>query len=263
LRNERSEKLSETQKRKVSKKEIFVQICAKNTIMKKKLVVLTGAGMSAESGLKTFRDTNGLWENYKIEDVATPEGWAKNPQIVLDFYNERRKQAAEAKPNRGHEILAELEKYFDVQIVTQNVDGLHEKAGSTNVLHLHGELSKVRSVKNEDLVYEIGEKSIEIGETAEDGGQLRPHIVWFGEMVPMIEIAADICLNAELFIVVGTSLQVYPAAGLVGYVGDEVPKYVVDPSLPNYSFSTKNVEFIQKAAVAGLEELKEILLGKE
>jgi len=229
--------------------------------MKKKLVILTGAGMSAESGLKTFRDSNGLWENYRIEDVATPEAWVRNPQIVLDFYNERRKQAAEALPNQGHQILAELEKYFDVQIITQNVDGLHEKAGSTNVLHLHGELSKVRSVKNKDLVYEIGAKSIKLGDTAEDGGQIRPHIVWFGEMVPMIEMAAEICLNSEIFIVVGTSLQVYPAAGLVGYVGTEVQKYVVDPSLPNYSFSTKNVEFIQKNAVAGLEELKERLLG--
>lgn len=218
--------------------------------------------MSAESGLKTFRDSNGLWENYRIEDVATPEAWVRNPQIVLDFYNERRKQAAEALPNQGHQILAELEKYFDVQIITQNVDGLHEKAGSTNVLHLHGELSKVRSVKNKDLVYEIGAKSVKLGDTAEDGGQIRPDIVWFGEMVPMIEIAADICLNAELFIVVGTSLQVYPAAGLVGYVGNQVPKYVVDPSLPSYSFSTKNVEFIQKNAVAGLEELKEKLLSK-
>jgi NAD-dependent deacetylase len=228
--------------------------------MKKKLVVLTGAGMSAESGLKTFRDTNGLWENYRIEDVATPEAWAKNPQIVLDFYNERRKQAAEAVPNRGHQILAELEKCFEVQIVTQNVDGLHEKAGSTKVLHLHGELSKVRSIKNQYLVYEIGAKSIKLGDKAEDGGQLRPHIVWFGEMVPMIEMAADICLSAEIFIVVGTSLQVYPAAGLVGYVGNHVSKYVVDPSLPNYSFSTKNVVFIQKTAVEGLEELKEKLL---
>lgn len=229
--------------------------------MSKKLVVLTGAGMSAESGLKTFRDSNGLWENYRIKDVATPEGWAKNPQIVLDFYNERRKQAAEAKPNKGHEILAELEEFFEVHIITQNVDGLHEKAGSTNVLHLHGELSKVRSVKNEELVYEIGGKTIKLGETAEDGGQLRPHIVWFGEMVPMIEMAADICLNAEIFIVVGTSLQVYPAAGLVGYVGNDVQKYVVDPSLPSYSFSTKNVEFIQKTAVDGLEELKYRLLN--
>ncbi|HLO44185.1 MAG TPA: NAD-dependent deacylase [Leadbetterella sp.] len=229
--------------------------------MKKKLVVLTGAGMSAESGLKTFRDTNGLWENFRIEDVATPEGWAKNPQIVLDFYNERRKQAAQAEPNQGHIILADLEKYFDVQIVTQNVDGLHEKAGSTNVLHLHGELSKVRSVKNENLVYDIGADSIELGDFAEDGGQLRPHIVWFGEMVPLIETAADLCLNAEVFIVIGTSLQVYPAAGLVGYVGNEVPKFVVDPSLPSYSFTTKNVEFIQKTAVEGLKELKDRLLA--
>lgn len=229
--------------------------------MKKKLVVLTGAGMSAESGLKTFRDTNGLWENFRIEDVATPEGWAKNPQIVLDFYNERRKQAAEAQPNQGHIVLADLEKYFDVQIVTQNVDGLHEKAGSTNVLHLHGELSKVRSVKNENLVYDIGADSIELGDFAEDGGQLRPHIVWFGEMVPLIETAADLCLNAEVFIVIGTSLQVYPAAGLVGYVGNEVPKFVVDPSLPSYSFTTKNVEFIQKTAVEGLKELKDRLLA--
>jgi NAD-dependent deacetylase len=229
--------------------------------MKKKLVVLTGAGMSAESGLKTFRDTNGLWENFRIEDVATPEGWAKNPQIVLDFYNERRKQAAQAEPNQGHIILADLEKYFDVQIVTQNVDGLHEKAGSTNVLHLHGELSKVRSVKNENLVYDIGADSIELGDFAEDGGQLRPHIVWFGEMVPLIETAADLCLNAEVFIVIGTSLQVYPAAGLVSYVGNEVPKFVVDPSLPSYSFTTKNVEFIQKTAVEGLKELKDRLLA--
>lgn len=229
--------------------------------MKKKLVVLTGAGMSAESGLKTFRDTNGLWENFRIEDVATPEGWAKNPQIVLDFYNERRKQAAQAEPNQGHIILADLEKYFDVQIVTQNVDGLHEKAGSTNVLHLHGELSKVRSVKNENLVYDIGADSIELGDFAEDGGQLRPHIVWFGEMVPLIETAADLCLNSEVFIVIGTSLQVYPAAGLVGYVGNEVPKFVVDPSMPSYSFTTKNVEFIQKTAVEGLKELKDRLLA--
>lgn len=228
--------------------------------MKKKLVVLTGAGMSVESGLKTFRDSNGLWENYRIEDVATPEAWQNNPQLVLDFYNARRKQASEALPNQGHRILAELEQYFDVTIITQNVDGLHEKAGSTKVLHLHGELSKVRSVKNENLIYEIGGKSIEIGELAEDGAQLRPHIVWFGEMVPMIDLASDICLLADIFVVVGTSLQVYPAAGLVGYVGHEVPKYVVDPSKPNFSFSSKNLEFIQKGAEEGLAELKVRLL---
>jgi NAD-dependent deacetylase len=229
--------------------------------MKKKLVVLTGAGMSAESGLKTFRDMGGLWENYAIEEVATPEGWKRNPQLVLDFYNERRKQAFEAKPNRGHEILAELEEHFEVIIITQNVDGLHEKAGSSNVLHLHGELSKVRSEKKESLVYDIGDKEIQFGETAEDGGQLRPHIVWFGEMVPMIEKAVDLCLNADIFLVIGTSLQVYPAASLVGYVPSEIPKFVLDPSMPNYSFDTKNVEFILKSAVDGMQEFREKLVG--
>lgn len=225
--------------------------------MKKKLVVLTGAGISAESGLKTFRDMGGLWENYAIEEVATPEGWKKNSQLVLDFYNERRKQAYLAKPNHAHLVLADLEKDFDVIIITQNVDNLHEKAGSKNVVHLHGELSKVRSVKNPDLIYEVENKAINLGDLAEDGGQLRPHIVWFGEMVPMIDPAADICLNADIFVVIGTSLQVYPAAGLVGYVGIEVPKYVIDPSLPGYSFSTKNVEFIQKTAVEGIDILLE------
>lgn len=227
--------------------------------MKKKLVVLSGAGMSAESGLKTFRDMGGLWETYKIEDVATPEAWKANPQLVLDFYNQRRKQAFEAKPNRGHEVLAELQEYFEVQIITQNVDGLHEKAGSKNVLHLHGELSKVRSVKDESLIYDIGANAIELGDLADDGGQLRPHIVWFGEMVPMIEPAADICLNADIFIVVGTSLQVYPAAGLVGYVGEHVPKFVVDPNTPDYRFNAKNVEFIQDSAAKGLPVLAERL----
>lgn len=227
--------------------------------MKKKLVVLSGAGMSAESGLRTFRDMGGLWENYRVEDVASPEGWAANPEVVLDFYNQRRKQAFEAQPNRGHEVLAELEEYFDVQIITQNVDGLHEKAGSTNVLHLHGELSKVRSVKNAELIYDIGADAIELGDLADDGAQLRPHIVWFGEMVPLIEPAADICLNADIFIVVGTSLQVYPAAGLVGYVGQNIPKFVIDPHTPDYRFNIKNVEFIQESAVQGLPKLAERL----
>lgn len=227
--------------------------------MKKKLVVLTGAGMSAESGLKTFRDMGGLWESFRIEDVATPEAWNANPQLVLDFYNQRRKQAFNAIPNRGHEVLAELEEYFDVQIITQNVDGLHEKAGSTNVLHLHGELSKVRSVKNSGLVYDIGGDEIQLGDLADDGGQLRPHIVWFGEAVPLIEAAADICLNADIFIVVGTSLQVYPAAGLVDYVDQNVSKFVVDPHTPEYRFSIKNVEFIQESAVQGLPKLAERL----
>jgi len=220
--------------------------------MKKKLVVLSGAGMSAESGLKTFRDMGGLWETYRVEEVATPEAWARNPQLVLDFYNVRRRQAFEAKPNAGHMALAELEDAFEVQIITQNVDSLHEKAGSSRVLHLHGELSKVRSVSNPELIYDIGGEAVQWGDLAGDGGQLRPHIVWFGEMVPMIEPAADICLNADIFVVVGTSLQVYPAAGLVDYAGEKVPKFVVDPHLPDYRFDVKNVEFIQKSAAEGL-----------
>lgn len=227
--------------------------------MKRKLVVLSGAGMSAESGLKTFRDMGGLWETYRIEDVATPEAWAANPGIVLDFYNQRRKQAFEASPNAGHVALAALEDYFDVRIITQNVDGLHEKAGSTRVLHLHGELSKVRSVKNSDLIYDIGAAPITLGDLADDGSQLRPHIVWFGEMVPMIDPAADLCLNADIFVVVGTSLQVYPAAGLVGYVGVDVPKFVIDPHTPDYPFNVKNVEFVQESAAVGLSGLAERL----
>lgn len=230
--------------------------------MKKKLVVLSGAGMSAESGLKTFRDMGGLWETYRIEDVATPEAWAAHPEVVLDFYNQRRKQAFEAIPNAGHVTLAELEKHFDVRIITQNVDGLHEKAGSAHVLHLHGELSKVRSVKNPRLIYDIGAAPIHTGDLAEDGGQLRPHIVWFGEMVPMIEPAADVCLSADIFVVVGTSLQVYPAAGLVGYVGKDVPKFVIDPHSPDYPFNIKNVEFIRESAAVGLPSLAERLKAR-
>lgn len=229
---------------------------------KKKLVVLSGAGMSAESGLKTFRDMGGLWEAYRVEDVATPEAWAVNPQVVLDFYNQRRKQAAEAAPHAGHSALADLEKYFDVRIITQNVDGLHEKAGSTHVLHLHGELSKVRSVKNQDLIYDIGAEAVCLGDLADDGGQLRPHIVWFGEMVPLIEPAADLCLNADVFLVVGTSLQVYPAAGLVGYAGPDVPKFVIDPHTPDYPFSIKKVEFICESAAVGLPALAQRLIAE-
>lgn len=204
---------------------------------KKKLIVLTGAGISAESGLRTFRDMNGLWEQYKVEDVAHIDAWHKNPALVLDFYNQRRTQAAEALPNAGHRALVELEKYFDVRIITQNVDGLHEKAGSSSVLHLHGELTRVRSEKNDNLVQDIGAKSIVIGDLAEDGAQLRPDIVWFGEQVPMIEPAADICLNADIFMIVGTSLQVYPAAGLVQYVPNHVPIYIIDLEKPEISNS--------------------------
>jgi NAD-dependent deacetylase len=230
--------------------------------MKKKLVVLTGAGISAESGLKTFRDSDGLWENFNVEDVATIDGWHRNPALVQQFYNQRRAQAFTAKPNAGHNALADLEKHFDVRIITQNVDNLHEKAGSTNVLHLHGELNKVRSVKNEDLIYEIGDKAIEMGDLAEDGGQLRPHIVWFGEMVPMIEVAADLCLNADIFVVVGTSMQVYPAAGVIGFVSDEAPKFILDPNSPEVSSQYKNVHFITETATVGVPQLAKLLLKK-
>ena len=199
---------------------------------KKKLVVLSGAGISAESGLKTFRDANGLWENHRIEDVATPEGWQKDKALVLKFYNERRKAGMDAKPNAGHLILAELEKDFDVQIITQNVDNLHEKTGSTKVLHLHGEIFKARSTRNPELVYDIKGWELNLGDKCELGSQLRPHIVWFGEAVPMIEPAAELAHDADIFVVVGTSLAVYPAAGLVNFVRRNVPIYVVDPHIP-------------------------------
>lgn len=226
----------------------------------KKLVVLTGAGISAESGLKTFRDSGGLWENHSIEDVATPEGWAKNPALVLQFYNDRRARAFEAAPNAGHLALAALEKHFEVTIITQNVDNLHEKAGSTNVLHLHGELTKVRSIKNNHLITDIGGQAIQIGDMAEDGHQLRPHIVWFGEAVPMIETAIEIAAEADIFVVVGTSLQVYPAAGLLNYVQKVAPKFIVDPTIPENSANFKNITFITETATIGVPQLAEILI---
>ncbi|MCU0325795.1 MAG: NAD-dependent deacylase [Spirosomaceae bacterium] len=226
----------------------------------KKLVVLSGAGISAESGILTFRDTGGLWENHSIEDVATPEGWRKNPQLVLDFYNQRRKQSATVEPNAGHLILAELEKYFDVHIITQNVDNLHERAGSSNILHLHGELSKVRSSIDDNYIIDIGDKSIQLGDLAPDGSQLRPHIVWFGEMVPMIEPAAELCMEADIFVVVGTSMQVYPAAGLIQYVPMDSPKFVVDPNKPEIGNSYKKLTFIQENATTGVAKLRDLLL---
>jgi NAD-dependent deacetylase len=230
--------------------------------MKKKLVVLTGAGISAESGLKTFRDSDGLWETFNVEDVATIDGWHRNPALVQQFYNERRAQAFTALPNEGHKALARLEKYFDVRIITQNVDNLHQKAGSTNVLHLHGELSKVRSVKDESLVYDIGAKAVSMGDVAEDGGQLRPHIVWFGEVVPAIEEAADLCLNADIFVVVGTSMQVYPAAGVIGFVSDDAPKFIIDPNSPEVSSQYKNVSFMTETATIGVPRLEALLFEK-
>ena len=224
----------------------------------KKLVILSGAGISAESGLKTFRDSDGLWEGYNIEDVATPRAWRKDPQLVLDFYNMRRKNVREAEPNAAHKVLAELEKHFDVHIVTQNIDDLHERAGSTKVMHLHGEIFKMRSEHNEDLIYPIMD-DIKLGDLAEDGAQLRPNIVWFEEAVPMIEHAVPLMYNAEIFVVIGTSLVVYPAAGLVNYVKPGVDKYVIDKRIPSVS-GFNNVIPIEMPATEGAAELKRILL---
>lgn len=196
--------------------------------MRKKIVVLTGAGMSAESGISTFRDANGLWENHDIMDVATPEGWRKNPRLVLDFYNQRRRQLKTVEPNEAHFYLKRLEEEYDISIITQNVDNLHERAGSSHVIHLHGELNKVRSEKNEQLIYTWNEDLV-LGDTGTDGAQLRPHIVWFGEMVPMLEKAVAETLTADMMLIIGTSLQVYPAASLIDYVAVGTPIYVIDP----------------------------------
>lgn len=226
---------------------------------KKKLVVLTGAGISAESGLKTFRDSDGLWEGYNIEDVATPGAWRKDPQLVLDFYNYRRKNVLDAQPNDAHFGLAELEKDFDVTIITQNIDDLHERAGSTNVLHLHGEIFKMRSEKDIELVYEI-KGDIKMGDKAADGHQLRPHIVWFEEPVPKIEEAIPIVKTADLFVVVGTSLVVYPAAGLVNYAHWNIPKFIIDKRIP-YTSELMNITPIEKSATEGVKELMTLLNG--
>jgi NAD-dependent deacetylase len=225
----------------------------------KKLIILTGAGVSAESGLKTFREMGGLWESYDVMEVASPQGWASDMDLVLRFYNERRAQLAEAKPNAGHTGLVELEKHFDVHIITQNVDNLHEQAGSSNVLHLHGELTKVRSTGDPELIYDIGSKAINKGDNCEKGFQLRPHIVWFGEAVPAMEEAAEIASKADIFVVVGSSLVVYPAAGLVGYAPKNAPVFVVDPNEVNTPYQRK-VEFIQEKASIGVSILKEKLL---
>ena len=227
--------------------------------MKKKLIVLTGAGISAESGIKTFRDSDGLWEGYNVMDVATPEGWHKNKALVLDFYNQRRRQLHEVKPNRGHEILAELEKDFDVHIITQNVDNLHEKAGSSNVLHLHGELLKVRSTKNPDYILEWSE-DLSIGDFDQNGNQLRPHIVWFGETVPALEEAVAFAQQADIFAVIGTSLQVYPAAGLMDFTKLDVPVFYIDPKPASILNIGKRLEIIAEPASTGMEIFKEKLL---
>ncbi|SHF10190.1 NAD-dependent deacetylase [Mariniphaga anaerophila] len=225
--------------------------------MKKKLVILSGAGISQESGLKTFRDMGGLWEQYNVTEVASPEAWEQNPELVLQFYNERRKQLWSAKPNKGHLGIAELERWFDVDVVTQNVDDLHEQAGSTSVLHLHGELRKARSTVEPDLVYTLKHWELKWGDTCEKGSQLRPHIVWFGEDVPEFEKATAIAQKADIFVVVGTSLVVYPAAGLVHYIRSGTPVFVIDPNKPDAVM--QNVEYIQKKAGRGVELLTEKL----
>ena len=227
--------------------------------MKKHIVVLTGAGMSAESGIATFRDSGGLWDQYRVEDVATPEGFHKNPQLVLDFYNKRRKETLKAQPNDGHTGLVELEKIFNISIITQNVDNLHEKAGSSNVLHLHGELMKVQSTSNPNLVYTLTPENIEvnIGDKCEKGAQLRPHIVWFGEAVPAMDNAIKITQQSDIFVIIGTSLNVYPAAGLVNYVPNDVPIYLIDPK--EVKAHKQGIHFIQKGASEGVKELQKIL----
>lgn len=223
-----------------------------------KLVVLTGAGMSAESGIKTFRDSDGLWENYRIEDVCTPEALERNPELVINFYNERRKQLYDAQPNAGHKELAELEKYFDVQIVTQNIDDLHERAGSKNVLHLHGELKKVRSSKNPNLIYDLDGWELKPGTRCEDGSMLRPHVVFFGEAVPNIEPATELVRQAEIFVIIGTSLAVYPAASLLHYAPDGIPVFVIDPKIPAET-RRRGFHLIEKGASEGVADLMKLL----
>ncbi len=224
----------------------------------KKLVFLTGAGMSAESGIRTFRDSNGLWEEYDVNEVASPMGWYRDKSLVLRFYNERRRQLAKCEPNAGHYGVAELEKYFDVDVITQNIDNLHERAGSKKVLHLHGEITKARSTSDPSLVYDIGYKDINPGDLCEKGSQLRPHIVWFGEAVPMMDEAVEITSRADIFVVIGSSLNVYPAAGLIRYAPSKASLWLIDPNEVYPGVSGK-VELIKEPASTGVGILKEKL----
>jgi NAD-dependent deacetylase len=229
--------------------------------MKPKLVVFTGAGISAESGIKTFRDSGGLWEEFDINEVATPQAWEKNRSLVLDFYNRRRKQVLEAEPNKAHYALVELEKEFDVHIITQNIDNLHERAGSKKVLHLHGEITKSRSTVDPSLIYDIKGAELRIGDKCEKNSQLRPHIVWFGEMVPMMDTANLIAEKADIFVVVGTSMAVYPAAGLIDHAGDAIPKYLVDPNSVKIN-GIANLTVIREKASVGLPQLAAELMKR-
>lgn len=228
----------------------------------KKLVVLSGAGISAESGIKTFRDAGGLWEGHNVMQVASPEGWLADQELVLEFYNQRRKQALTAMPNKGHRIIADLEQYFDVVVVTQNVDNLHEKAGSTQVIHLHGELFKARSTSDDSLIYDIKGWELKTGDLCEKGSQLRPHIVWFGESVPLLDKAIQEAMSADIFIVIGTSLQVYPAASLLQYVKSSASKFIIDPNMPAVSHQP-NLRLIEKGGGDGMTEIRDLLLKNE
>ncbi|MEP2669291.1 MAG: NAD-dependent deacylase [Cyclobacteriaceae bacterium] len=227
----------------------------------KKLVALTGAGVSAESGVPTFRDAGGLWEGHDVMEVATPEGWAKNPALVLEFYNQRRKKALEVHPNRGHSVLAELEKDFDVTIITQNVDNLHERAGSKHVVHLHGSLFESRSSVDEQMIYPIEGWELKLGEKCERGSQLRPNIVWFGELVYKMEEAMEYAMQADIFLVVGTSLQVYPAASLIQYAPSHARKIIVDPKKPDYRLSD-DITFFEEGGSTGMVKVKDMLLAQ-
>lgn len=236
---------------------------------KQKIAVLTGAGVSAESGISTFRDANGLWDNYNVEDVATLEGWNRNPALVLDFYNQRRRQLATVKPNAAHLAIASLEDNYDVTVITQNIDNLHERAGSTRIIHLHGELTKVRPENrynerngfSEDMVFDIGYGDINLGDTSVDGVQLRPHIVWFSEAVPKIEQAIDVVEAADILLIVGTSLQVYPAAGLYAYAKASTPIYIIDPK--DVPVRDGRITHIKSVATVGMEKFIEIISKKD
>lgn len=227
--------------------------------MKKKLVVLSGAGISVESGIQTFRDSDGLWEGHNVNDVATPEGFNRNPELVLDFYNQRRKQLHTVIPNSGHEIIAALEQDFDVQIITQNVDNLHEKAGSTNVLYLHGELLKVRSTANKNYILDWNEDLV-LGDFDDKGNQLRPHIVWFGEDVPALEEAVSIVQNADILIIIGTSLQVYPAAGLMNFANENIPVYYIDPKPAEIYDLPNKIKIIATTGSKGMKIVEKELM---
>tara|TARA_B100000809_G_scaffold265217_1_gene323345 strand:- start:2086 stop:2778 length:693 start_codon:yes stop_codon:yes gene_type:complete len=227
----------------------------------KKIIIFSGAGISAESGLKTFRDSDGLWENYNIIDVATPEAWKKDPELVLDFYNLRRKQVIDSQPNNAHKSLVKLENNYDLHIITQNIDNLHERAGSSNVLHLHGEILKARSTINNNT-FNINGSELNIGDHCEKGHQLRPDVVWFGEAVPNMTLAETLCRNADILIIIGTSLTVYPAANIIDFVPEECEKYMIDPNEISLN-DIKNLTFIQKKASIGIPILANFLLKKD